>query len=105
MIEDGGLVAGATPVEDQCSFLSVLLRPSICLARARKCAASLHACVSYVFNGTLARRKKTILGELAIIIRVRHDTPHSLNRTKRSSPHKRRNEKVRMIVAFVHAQV
>jgi hypothetical protein len=36
-----------------------------------------HACVSYVFNGTLARRKKTILGELAIIVRVRHDTPHS----------------------------
>src|ERR1700736_1027728 len=46
----------------------------------------LHACVSYVFNKTLARRKKTILGELAIIIRVRHDTPHSLNRTKRSRP-------------------
>ena len=46
----------------------------------------LHACVSYVFNETLARRKKTILGELAIIIRVRHDTPHSLNRTKRSRP-------------------
>ena len=31
-------------VEDQCSLLSVLLRPSICLARARKCAASfMHA--------------------------------------------------------------
>jgi hypothetical protein len=27
----------------------------------------------------LARRKKTILSQLAIIIRVRHDTPHSLN--------------------------
>ena len=46
----------------------------------------LHACVSYVFNGTLARRKKTIRGELAIIIRVRHDTPLSLNRTKQSRP-------------------
>src|ERR1700737_5077493 len=44
----------------------------------------LHACISYVFIGTLARRKKTILSQLAIIIRVRHDTPHSLNRTKRS---------------------
>ena len=30
----------------------------------------LHACVSYVFIGTLARRKKTILSKLAIIIRV-----------------------------------
>jgi hypothetical protein len=38
----------------------------------------LHACVPYVFNGTLARRKKTFLGKLAIKIRVRHDTPHSL---------------------------
>jgi hypothetical protein len=38
----------------------------------------LHACISYVFIGTLARRKKTILSQLAIIIRVRHDTPHSL---------------------------
>jgi hypothetical protein len=46
----------------------------------------LHACISYVFIGTLARRKKTILSQLAIIIRVRHDTPHSLNRTKRSRP-------------------
>jgi hypothetical protein len=44
----------------------------------------LHACVSYVFNGTLARRKKTILGKLAIKIRVRHDTSHSPNITKRS---------------------
>ena len=26
----------------------------------------LHACVPYVFNGTLARRKKTVLGKLAI---------------------------------------
>ena len=43
----------------------------------------LHACVPYVFNGTLARRKKTVLGKLAIKIRVRHDTPHSLNITKR----------------------
>ena len=33
----------------------------------------LHKCVSYVFSGTLARRKKTILSQLAIIIRVRHD--------------------------------
>jgi hypothetical protein len=33
----------------------------------------LHACVCYVFNGTLARRKKTIRSQLAIIIRVRHD--------------------------------
>jgi hypothetical protein len=46
----------------------------------------LHACVSYVFSGTLARRKKTILSQLAIIIRVRHDTPLSLNRTKQSRP-------------------
>jgi hypothetical protein len=38
----------------------------------------LHACISYVFIETLARRKKTILSQLAIIIRVRHDTPHSL---------------------------
>jgi hypothetical protein len=38
----------------------------------------LHACIYYVFIGTLARRKKTILSQLAIIIRVRHDTPHSL---------------------------
>ena len=44
----------------------------------------LHACVSYVFIGTLARRKKAILGKLVIIIHVRHDTPHSLNITKRS---------------------
>ena len=44
----------------------------------------LHACISYVFIGTLARRKKTILSQLAIIIRVRHDTPHSLNITKRA---------------------
>jgi hypothetical protein len=43
----------------------------------------LHACISYVFIGTLARRKKTILGKLAIKIRVGHDTPHSLNITKR----------------------
>jgi hypothetical protein len=35
----------------------------------------LHACIYYVFIGTLARRKKTILSQLAIIIRVRHDTP------------------------------
>ena len=42
----------------------------------------LHACLSYVFIGTLARRKKAILSKLAIIIRVRHDTPHSLNITK-----------------------
>ena len=41
----------------------------------------LHACISYVFIGTLARRKKTILGKLAIKIRVRHDTSHSLNIT------------------------
>jgi hypothetical protein len=33
----------------------------------------LHACVSYVFIGTLARRKKAILSKLTIIIRVRHD--------------------------------
>jgi tripartite-type tricarboxylate transporter receptor subunit TctC len=39
----------------------------------------LHARVSYVFSGTLARRKKAILSQPAIIIRVRHDTPHSLN--------------------------
>jgi hypothetical protein len=39
----------------------------------------LHACVSYVFIGTLARHKKAIVSQLAIIIRVRHDTPHSLN--------------------------
>ena len=45
----------------------------------------LHACVSYVFNGTLARRKKTVLSKLAIKIRVRHDTPHSLNITKRAT--------------------
>ena len=38
-----------------------------------------HACVSYVLGGTLARRKKAILSQPAIIIRVRHDTPHSLN--------------------------
>ena len=44
----------------------------------------LHACVSYVFIGTLARHKKAIVSQLAIIIRVRHDTPHSLNITKRS---------------------
>ena len=37
----------------------------------------LHACISYVFIGTLARRKKTILSKLAIIIRVRHYTPYS----------------------------
>jgi hypothetical protein len=42
----------------------------------------LHACVSYVFNGTLARRKTIFLGKLAIKIRVRQDTPHSLNITK-----------------------
>jgi hypothetical protein len=34
----------------------------------------LHACVSYVFSGTLARRKKAILSQPAIIIRVRHVT-------------------------------
>jgi hypothetical protein len=33
--------------------------------------------ISYVFSGTLARRKKTFLGKLAIKIRVRHDTPHA----------------------------
>ena len=38
----------------------------------------LHACVSYVFSGTLARRKKAILSQPAIIIRISHDTPHSL---------------------------
>jgi hypothetical protein len=38
----------------------------------------LHACVPYVFNGTLARRKKTVLSKLAIKICVRHDIPHSL---------------------------
>src|SRR5205807_4330785 len=42
----------------------------------------LHACVPYVFNGTLARRKKTVLSKLAIKIRVRHDTPHSPNTTR-----------------------
>ena len=42
----------------------------------------LHACVSYVFIGTLACRKKAILSQLAIKICVRHDTPLSLNITK-----------------------
>ena len=42
----------------------------------------LQACVSYVFNGTLARRKKTVLSKLAIKLRVRHATPH-LNTTRR----------------------
>jgi hypothetical protein len=42
----------------------------------------LHACVSYVFNGTLARRKKTVLSKLAIKLRVRHDTPLSPNTTR-----------------------
>ena len=80
--------------EDQCSLCSLC---SLCcfarfcqfcsdarssLARARKCAASFHACVSYVFNGTLARRKKTVLSKLAIKLRVRHATPH-LNTTRR----------------------
>jgi hypothetical protein len=37
----------------------------------------LHAGVSYVVIGTLARRKKAVLSQLAIIIRIRHDTPHS----------------------------
>jgi hypothetical protein len=46
----------------------------------------LHACISYVFIGTLARRKKTILSQLAIIIRVRHDTPHSLKYNKAARP-------------------
>ena len=36
------------------------------------------ACVSYVFSGTLARREKAILSQPAIIIRISHDTPHSL---------------------------
>jgi hypothetical protein len=44
----------------------------------------LHACVSYVFAGTFARRKKAILSQLTIIIRVRHDTPHSTNISKRA---------------------
>lgn len=39
----------------------------------------LHTCVACIFIGTLSRREKTILGKLAIEIRVRHDTPEPLN--------------------------
>ena len=78
--------------EDQCSlcllfsFLSLFAPTLDPFGQGTEMRCVLHACVSYVFSGTLARRKKTVLGKLAIKIRVRHDTPHSLNRTKRSRP-------------------
>jgi hypothetical protein len=72
--------------EDQCALCLVFVSFAPTLdpfGQGTEMRCVLHACVSYVFNGTLARRKKTILGKLAIKIRVRHDTPHSLKITKR----------------------
>jgi len=82
-----GLVAGATPPRRRSMLAFVSFAPTLDLfGEGNEVRCVLHACISYVFIGTLARRKKTILSQLAIIIRVRHDTPHSLNRTKRSRP-------------------
>jgi hypothetical protein len=72
--------------EDQCALCLAFVSFAPTLdpfAQGTEMRCVLHACVSYVFNGTLARRKKTILGKLAIKIRVRHDTTHSLKITKR----------------------
>jgi hypothetical protein len=68
-----------------------ILRIGIIASKIKEVRCVLHACVSYVFNGTLARRKTTIRGELAIIIRFRHDTPHSLNITTAVSVDRRRS--------------
>jgi hypothetical protein len=71
---------GATPPRRRSMVAFASFAPTLDLfGEGKEVRCVLHACVSYVFNGTLARRKKTILGELAIMIRVRHDTPHSLN--------------------------
>jgi hypothetical protein len=86
-----GLVAGATPPRRRSMLAFVSFAATLDLfGESKEVCCVLHACVSYVFNGTLAR-KKTIRGELAIIIRVRHDTPHSLNITTAVSVDRRRS--------------
>ena len=78
-----GLVAGATPPRRRSMLAFVSFAATLDLfGESKEVRCVLHACVSYVFNGTLARRKTTFLGKLAIKIRVRQDTPHSLNTTK-----------------------
>ncbi len=70
-------------VEDQCSLFVSLAATLDPFGEGTEMRCVLHACVSFVLSGTLARRKKAILGNLAIIIDVRHDTPHPPNITKR----------------------
>ena len=77
MAEDG--VWGNTP-RRRSTLAFVSFAPTLdSFGEGTEMRGVLYACVSYVFIGTLARHKKAIVSQLAIIIRVRHDTPHSLN--------------------------